>query len=142
MVLLIQPQEDPAVNIVTVTIRRSVENETAGWTTVEIQAEATISDPSRWREETGRLAAEVATLVVDRLKKQVSCRLPCTQSHTRGNGKSGNRSARPVDRFWQTVYAAGRTREEGHELVKETKGDFRRALTLAQARWNGRSQAE
>ena len=142
MVLLIQPQEDPAVNIVTVIVRRSVENETAGWTTVEIQAEATISDPGRWREEADRLAAEVGTLVVDRLKKQVTCRLPCTQSHTRGNGKSGNRSARPIDRFWRTVYAAGRTREEGQELVRETRGDFRRALALAQARWNGRSQAE
>ena len=142
MVLLIQPQEDPVVNIVTVTVRRSVENETAGWTTVEIQAEATISDPGRWHEEADRLAAEVGTLVVDRLKKQVACRLPCTRSHTRGNGKSGNSSARPVDRFWRTVYAAGRTREEGQELVRETRGDFRRALTLAQARWNGGSQAE
>jgi len=144
MVFLIQPQvEDPAVNTVTVTVRRSVENGTAGWTTVEIQAEATISDPSRWREEADRLAAEVGTLVVDRLKKQVACRLPCTQPHhTRGNGKSGNSGARPVDRFWRTVYAAGRTREEGQELVRETRGDFRRALTLAQARWNGGSQAE
>jgi len=143
MVFLIQPQvEDPAVNTVTVTVRRSVENETAGWTTVEIQAEATISDPSRWREEAGRLAAEVGTLVVDRLKKQVSCRLPCTQPDAGGNGKSGNRSARPIDCFWRTVYAAGRTREEGQELVQETRGDFRRALALAQARWNGRSQAE
>ena len=142
MVLLIQPQEDPAVNIVTVTVRRSVENETAGWTTVEIQAEATISDPSRWREETDRLAAEVATLVVDRLKKQVSCRLPCTQPHTRGNGKSGCGTDHPVNRFWRMVYAAGRTRKEGQELVRETRGDFRRALTLAQARWNGGSQAE
>ncbi|MDY7079250.1 MAG: hypothetical protein SXV54_20235 [Chloroflexota bacterium] len=143
MVFLIQPQvEDPAVNTVTVTVRRSVENETAGWTTVEIQAEATISDPSQWREETGRLAAEVATLVVDRLKKQVACRLPCTQSHTRGNGKSGSGSDHPVNRFWRTVYAAGRTREEGQELVRETRGDFRRALALARARWNGGSQAE
>jgi len=142
MVFLIQPQEDPAVNTVTVTVRRSVENETAGWTTVEIQAEATISDPGRWREEADRLAAEVGTLVVDRLKKQVTCHLPCTRPNAGGNGKSGNRSDRPIDRFWRTVYAAKMTREEGQELVRETKGDFRRALTLAQARWNGGSQAE
>ncbi|MDY7079329.1 MAG: hypothetical protein SXV54_20640 [Chloroflexota bacterium] len=143
MVFLIQPQvEDPAVNTVTVTVRRSIENGTAGWTTVEIQAEATISDPTRWREEADRLAAEVGTLVVDRLKKQVACRLPCTQPHTRGNGKSGSGSDHPVNRFWRTVYAEGRTREEGQKLVQETRGDFRRALALAQARWNGGSQAE
>lgn len=101
MAFLIEPQvEAPEVNAVTVTVRRSVENETAGWTTVEIQAEATISDPTRWREETGQLAAEVATLVVDRLKKQVACRLPCTRPNAGGNGKSGNRSDHPINRFW------------------------------------------
>jgi hypothetical protein len=142
MAFLIQPQEDPAVNAVTVTVRRSVENEVAGWTTVEIQAEATISDPGRWREETDRLAAEVGMLVIDRLKKQVACRLPLHRPDAGDNGKGGNRSDHPRDRFWRTVYAAGRTREEGQELVRETRGDFRRALVLAQARWNGGSQAE
>ena len=142
MVFLIQPPEAPEAHTVTVTVRRSVENETAGWTTVEIQAEATISDPGRWREEADRLAAEVGTLVVDRLKKQVACRLPCTQPNAGGNGKSGCGTDHPVNRFWRMVYAAGRTRKEGQELVRETRGDFRRALTLAQARWNGGSQAE
>jgi hypothetical protein len=142
MAFLIQLPGAPAVHAVTVTVRRSVENEAAGWTTVEIQAEATISDPGRWREEADRLAAEVGTLVVDRLKKQTACRLPCTQPSPGGNGRSANGSDRPIDRFWRTVYAAGRTREEGQELVRETRGDFKRATVLAQARWNGGCKAE
>ena len=140
MAFLIQPPNAPAVNAVTV--RRSVENEAAGWTTVEIQAEATISDPGRWRQEADRLAAEVGTLVADRLKKQTACRPPCTPPGAGGNGRSGNGSERPIDRFWRTVYAAGRTREEGQELVRETRGDFKRATVLAQARWNGGCQTE
>jgi hypothetical protein len=142
MAFLIQHPDAPAVHAVTVTVRRSVENEAVGWTTVEIQAEATISDPRRWCEEVDRLAAEVGTLVVDRLKKQTACRLLCTQPGTGGNGKSANRSDRPIDRFWRTVYTAGRTREEGQELVRETRGDFKRATVLAQARWNGGCKTE
>jgi hypothetical protein len=121
---------EPIVRTVTVTARRAVKDDADEWTTVEIQAEATIASPGRWREEANRLADEVAALVDARAAQ-------CAAPHCASQSLPTHSTMRPVDLFWTTVYRAGGTQGEGRQLVEAARGDFRRALALAKNKWNG-----
>jgi len=125
---------DASVERITVTVRRSVDGG-AGWTTVEVQAEASVTHPARWDDQARRLSEQLERLVEERLKAQQV--RPRSQ---RGNGNNGNGRGHLADRFWRVVYGAGLSNKDGHSILAEVGGDFEAALRLFRQRQQARKK--